>query len=90
MPFAMVNGDDGVPNDYNDGNADDEVYHGDDDYDGDDGQVRRFATAQPLLLAGINSKVRQLFPAIAEEEVIIVMFIIIAINIIISSLSGKC
>ena len=46
-----------------------------------DGQVRRFAMAQPILLAGINSKVCQLFPAIAEEEVIIVFLIVIATNI---------
>ena len=62
---------------YNEGNADD-VYDCQDD---DDVQVRRFAMAQPLLLAGIDSKVRQLFPAIVEEEVIIVIFILIAINI---------
>ena len=44
-----------------------------DGQDDDDGQVRRFAMAQPLLLAGIDSKVHQLFPAIAEEEVFIVI-----------------
>ena len=44
-----------------------------DGQDDDDGQVRRFVMAQPLLLAGIDSKVHQLFPAIAEEEVFIVI-----------------
>ena len=44
-----------------------------------DVQVRRFPLAQPLLLIAIDSKVRQLFPAIAEEEVMIVIVIIIFI-----------
>ena len=39
--------------------------------------------AQPVLLIAIDSKVRQLFPAIAEEEVMIVIIIFVSIVIVI-------
>ena len=56
----------------------------DDDDDGDDCKVRRFPLTQPLLFIAIDSKVRQLFPAIAEEEVMIVIVILIFIIIVVN------
>ena len=40
--------------------------------------------AQPVLFIAIDSKVRQLFPAIAEEEVMIVIVILIFIIIVVN------
>ena len=52
------------------GNNDDETDN--DDYD----QVRRFPMIQPLLLDGIQSKVGKLFPAVAEQEVFLILIVI--------------